>query len=481
MYTIKYKNKNNKRNKKKTQKMTQNIMNEKDKSKIYDTLRKGLKGGSFYLDDAWYWLVDFIAKIGVGALYLFSTDVAKGFYSVFQYIGLGIMWGFGQLWSFVCYIANDINKHKLASGWLRGILVIAGFCLLGWGLTAASTAFNIPSINVGGWLASELTALSTVNLWSVIGSIFSALLFVLGEIGTGIAYLFTGPTIITNLTQIIFCGAGIGMISAFIIGSFKENETVQLAIKKGTRKAFHEIITPTQQAIPTPGGTGNIGSEKTKDMLQKLHKLSTKKMLIRLNSLSKEDVEKIRDNNPSAFMLSKLLGFIIEKENKYEFTEHGVKMMKMIIKNASKIIFERCHKGNCDDIPLDKKTHRKTQKSTEELNDEDMIELKEILNAVEFVHMTSIQASMRENESEIKKGGGKKRRKVNVDKTMSHLKKEDIEWLKQRNPEKFESARKIGIINNDMEMSDIANKIIADGDTIGGISISHKFESFPSQ
>jgi len=229
---------------------------------------------------------------------------------------------------------------------------------------------------------------------------------------------------------------------------------------------------------------------------EKINKLSTKKMLNSLNSISKERMDKIKEQNPIPFMMAVFIGFIKDNDKGYEFTEKGIKSFKSIIKSSMNIIEnhcpkeEYCKKSNSKSkkqkevIKMvkgekkDKQKHNISQKATEELSYEDALELKEILTSLEFVHMASIHACVRENKESYIKGGGKnkKNKKNNIKKTISYLKQEDIKWLKEKHPEKFECAKKLGFVNDEFEMTDITTKIIEDSNNINGISIDKAFE-----
>jgi hypothetical protein len=91
--------------------------------------------------------------------------------------------------------------------------------------------------------------------------------------------------------------------------------------------------------------------------------------------------------------------------------------------------------------------------------------------------MASIHGIIREREmeekEEEKKGGGRKSRvkKFDIPDTMKHIKPEDIEWLKNKYPVKFESARKMGLVKNDYEITSIAVKVVQESEIINGIDI----------
>ena len=490
MYTRKQKNKQKKRNNKKK------------------TIKGGINGGSTEL-------LEFMATFGIKIKDFFSGNLAKGFYSIFAGIGQGVLIGFEQLWKFMLYIWKEFGKG-LNSPCVRIILIIFGilasFSVVGWGLTATGVA-NV--FGAGGLVTGWLTTVASINIFNIIGSIFTILWNVVVILGENLLmFLFTGPNIIVTLTWSIILAGVSGMILAFISNTLENLEIIKEYKKtKDVNKALSNIQgrkKTTDDNIVLEGNIGNEDEIQTGGKISlrdKMSKLSTKKMLAIFNSIPKKTMDKVREENPTQFFIAILIGFIKETETGYEFTEQGIKTLKSIINSSMNIIDKHCPKGesckplksrkerepvvddainnlsdnvNKDNKDNNKKKNKKnkTQKNTEELSYDDALEIKELLTSLEFVHMSSIHASIRENEENFKSDGeinGGSRRKLNTKKTLNHLKKEDVEWLKSKHPEKFESAKKMGFVNSAFEMTDISAKVLEECDNVNGISISKTY------
>lgn len=141
-----------------------------------------------------------------------------------------------------------------------------------------------------------------------------------------------------------------------------------------------------------------------------------------------------------------ITGFVKETEGGYEFTEQGIKSLKNILQQTTNLIDKNCQKGEFSAKSIknngSNKKHNKTQKSSGELSYHDAVELKDVLDSLNFVHRASIHSVVRENTEDIKNGGrrggtgtgkekGGRGKVTDVEKTVTHLKTEDVSWLKE--------------------------------------------------
>lgn len=265
-----------------------------------------------------------------------------------------------------------------------------------------------------------------------------------------------------------------------LVQVFNEYMTFKQAKNQGWFNYFYKPTNPTNfQTQPITGGNKAI------PLSDKIQNLSTKKLLEVFNAISKEDMEKIREQNPIQFYIGTIVGFIKETETGYEFTQEGMRTLKKVLQHSISIIDNHCTK--CPKTKSKKhnepqKKHNKSVKSTEVLSYDDVVELKGLLSSLEFVHMASIHSVVRENTDDIKSGGGNRKKQFNPEKTVSYLKKEDVEWLKQKHPEKYEAAKKYGFVNDDNEMSNLCSKAIEASSKVNGIDI-HKeyYKDIPPQ
>ena len=234
------------------------------------------------------------------------------------------------------------------------------------------------------------------------------------------------------------------------------------------------------------GGVGGVGVKKP--LSEKIHNLSTKKLLEMFNSIPKENIENLKQKNPVQFYIATVIGFIKETETGFEFSEEGIKGLKSVLKQSVDKVDKHCPKGKVCNTSMKnnepKKKHNKSEKSTEVLTYEDTLELKGLLSSLEFVNMASMHSIVRENTNDIKTGGGSKGKKskaTNTTNTLGYLEKEDIEWLKEKHPKKYESAKKYGFVTNAGELAPICSKIIDDNSNINGIDINKEFEKGVSE
>jgi hypothetical protein len=236
------------------------------------------------------------------------------------------------------------------------------------------------------------------------------------------------------------------------------------------------------------GGGVGVGGVK-KPLSEKIHNLSTKKLLEMFTSIPKENIENLKQKNPVQFYIATVIGFIKETETGFEFTEEGIKGLKSVLKQSVDKVDKHCPKGKVCNTSMKnnepKKKHNKSEKSTEVLTYEDTLELKGLLSSLEFVNMASMHSIVRENTNDIKMGGGSKGKKskgtTNTTKTLGYLEKDDIEWLKEKHPKKYEAAKKYGFITTTGELAPICSKIIEDNSNINGIDINKEFEKGVSE
>jgi len=196
--------------------------------------------------------------------------------------------------------------------------------------------------------------------------------------------------------------------------------------------------------------------------------LSTKKLLEQLNKTSKTTIDEVKESNGMGFQLALLCGFIKGGENGYVFTPQAAKTLKSIIISSQDSINKNCVGVECGQ----KGGNKAIRKSNEELGLDELDSIIETLKAFEFVQTATVHALVRQSN---KSNGLVQNDDSNV---LSHLKKEDIEWLQERDPKQIEAAMKLGILTKDLELTKVADGISKDGDVINGISIKEQYAKF---
>jgi len=219
--------------------------------------------------------------------------------------------------------------------------------------------------------------------------------------------------------------------------------------------------------------------------------LSTKKLLEKLNKISKSTMDVSKESNSMGFQLALFCGFIKETKDGYVFTPHAAKTIKSFIISSHTSIHKNC-KGDCKMEEMKEMGEmeemgemkemkemggntkkRTTRKNNEELRTIDLDSVIDTLKAFEFVQTAVVHALVRKSNETTKD----ERKDENV---LQYLKKEDIEWLKERDPEQIKIAIKVGILTSDLELTHISTGIAKDGDIINGISIKEQFEKYYS-
>jgi hypothetical protein len=454
----------------------------------------------------------------------FFTDFLKPFYTSLLWTKDAVLYLADQFWKFILFIINDINTYKLNSNCLRVILLLVGILLsffgIGQVLTVTHTVnvFGTNGLAVG-WMANISGFIGGINIFNIIGSIFGYLQSVLGLVGDGLLFLFTGPPIVVSLTQGVLL-SGVSLLTLSLIGQLgyniiESNEYTSTLVKTnnfGKAKEAHnkalvaraaaraaaepaaapaaapaeepvqeeaQAIIPGQVIMPSHerqdyrnryffGGHG----KKKSSLKEKLPKISKKNLKKKFKSIPKEQLDKLKNENLIEFKNAIQLGFIKETDEGYEFSDSGINTFLSIINSSLNAVNKHCPKGSLCDSSL------QGEPSEDDLTIADLLEIKELIGSLEFIHMASIHGIIREREmeeqEEEKKGGGRKPRvkKFDIPDTMKHIKPEDIEWLKNKYPVKFESARKMGLVKNDFEITSIAVKVVQESEIINGINIT---------
>jgi len=136
-----------------------------------------------------------------------------------------------------------------------------------------------------------------------------------------------------------------------------------------------------------------------------------------LNEMSKEDMDDIRQENPDAFAMAIMTGYIQEKNGKYEF-------VKSKFADIRDPVLKMYH-------AVQAKHPSKTTGGSSPTAFEQLDDIMLTLSTASFVHTTELHSIMRKNTE--KKGG---------------LHKEDLDWLRSKYPKEYKHARKLGLIHH---------------------------------
>jgi hypothetical protein len=146
-----------------------------------------------------------------------------------------------------------------------------------------------------------------------------------------------------------------------------------------------------------------------------------------LNDMSKEDMDDIRQENPDAFAMAIMSGYIQERNGKYEFVKNKFAEIR-------DPVLKMYHAVQAKDLVTG--GSRGSPNAFEQLDD-----IMLTLSTASFVHTTGLHSIMRNNTE--KKGGNK------LPSNWSNgLHKEDMDWLRSKYPKEYKHARKLGLINH---------------------------------
>jgi hypothetical protein len=426
----------------------------------------GLKSGGG--DDNIYSLFQSLWDMFIGFLYHPSTS--KGWEAIKLFvltISDNILWVLNKIILSIGSMFNEITSNGLNSKCLRVILyifaVLASFGVSGQLLTISGV------VNVfgdGGLVSGWMTTFDNASWFSVIWSIIVLLGESLWWLGSNIlGILFSGPVFISSLVYSILISIAIIFISTILLN----------------------FINPVNDDVKNKS---NIKIKKKgggKPLKDKLKKLSLKKLLSSFNSISNESMLKIKEEYPSQFLIAVLMGFIKETDNEYKFTEQGVKALKSIIIDSVNMVDKHCKKDCNNEYNvtskkrgnniIKKRKGNRSEKATEELSQDDVIELKDILLSMDFINKASFHGIARESSLEPNtQDNDNKKKGRNLKKSIGCVLKEDIEWLKEKYPEQYNSAKNNGFINENSQISDMGKNVFGEYDVINGISISKTFD-----
>jgi len=183
---------------------------------------------------------------------------------------------------------------------------------------------------------------------------------------------------------------------------------------------------------------------------------STNKLLEKLNKISPKTLAEYKEKNAMGFQLAVLCGFVKETENGILFTSQAANSIKSLILTSQASIHKNCQGKHCGQTGGNK-------------GQPDLDSIIDNLKAFEFVQTAVIHAIVRETSEKHSK---------TEKHVLSHIKKEDIEWLRERDPEQIEVAIKLGILTPDLKLTEAAIGIAKDGDVINGVSIKEQYAKF---
>jgi hypothetical protein len=191
--------------------------------------------------------------------------------------------------------------------------------------------------------------------------------------------------------------------------------------------------------------------------------------------MPKTTIDELKANNSFSFEMAKLCGFIKETDSGYLFDEKKINSLKEPIISSLSILNEKCSGADCDKEIMKRKGGKKRSTLKElPITSREIKSLEESLTAIKLIHTASIHALTREaveNEQKEIQGGqasGSRRprkSKIDVPKTMTHLKSADIEWLQEKFPEDFKIAKKLKIVETKegkTKFTNITNEVLKD-------------------
>jgi phosphate/sulfate permease len=270
----------------------------------------------------------------------------------------------------------------------------------------------------------------------------------------------TFVSIIVSVVLSVIIGAFIAIYRTEHIKKKKADKKNTTISKKGgaNRK--------TKKANASSSSTSKTTKGKTKSILDRMF---NKKLLPKLNSIPKADMEELIKKDPLPFGIAILFGFIQETENGYVFSKDGLDRLKTSIHNSMDTLYD-VTKENMEDADASTHVEDEHDDDDEYISNKELDLVSDSLEAMKLVHTASIHALAREavDESNRETTGGSTRgspsRRIKIPKTVK-LQKEDIQWLHKKFPKNFEKAKKFGLVDDNMNFTENADKIIENENT----------------
>jgi hypothetical protein len=378
-------------------------------------------------------------------------------FTALSHVGTGIHSFVTNIFKFIWYVLYDVVVKNVKSVWF---FVITG--LFGVGM------FN--SMAAAGSLGPSFTSMNINLFWifNILWGVVQVLFHVFGWISYSLIILLFGSntfvSIIVSVVLSVIIGAFIAIYRTEHIKKKKADKKNTTISKKGgaNRK--------TKKANASSSSTSKTTKGKTKSILDRMF---NKKLLPKLNSIPKADMEELIKKDPLPFGIAILFGFIQETENGYVFSKDGLDRLKTSIHNSMDTLYD-VTKENMEDADASTHVEDEHDDDDEYISNKELDLVSDSLEAMKLVHTASIHALAREAVDESNRettGGsgssssrGSPSRRIKIPKTVK-LQKEDIQWLHKKFPKNFEKAKKFGLVDDNMNFTENADKIIENENT----------------
>jgi len=373
-------------------------------------------------------------------------------FTALSHVGTGIHSFVTNIFKFIWYVLYDVVVKNVKSVWF---FVITG--LFGVGM------FN--SMAAAGSLGPSFTSMNINLFWvfNILWGVVQVLFHVFGWISYSLIILLFGSntfvSIIISVVLSVIIGAFIAIYRTEHIKKTKADKKNTTISKNGgaNRK--------TKKANASSSSTSKTTKGKTKSILDRMF---NKKLLPKLNSIPKADMEELIKKDPLPFGIAILFGFIQETENGYVFSKDGLDRLKTSIHNSIDTLYD-VTKENMEDA--DASTHVEDDDDDEYISNKELDLVSDSLEAMKLVHTASIHALARDAVDESNRettggssSGSSSSRIRKIPKTVK-LQKEDIQWLRKKFPKNFEKAKKFGLVDDNMNFTENADKIIENENT----------------
>ena len=378
-------------------------------------------------------------------------------FTALSHVGTGIHSFVTNIFKFIWYVLYDVVVKNVKSVWF---FVITG--LFGVGM------FN--SMAAAGSLGPSFTSMNINLFWifNILWGVVQVLFHVFGWISYSLIILLFGSntfvSIIISVVLSVIIGAFIAIYRTEHIKKKKaDKKNTTISKKGGANRKTKKVKETTAKGTTTKGKTKSI-----------LDRMFNKKLLPKLNRIPKAEMEELIKKDPLPFGIAILFGFIQETDNGYVFSKDGLDRLKTSIHNSMDTLYD-VTKENMEDA--DASTHVEDEHDDEYISNKELDLVSDSLEAMKLVHTASIHALARDavDESNRETTGGSDSsrgssnshshsRRIKIPKTVK-LQKEDIQWLHKKFPKNFEKAKKFGLVDDNMNFTENADKIIENENT----------------
>ena len=384
--------------------------------------------------------------------WLNTNVVHTVWFSSLQVFGWNIWNGLKVVWDFIWGVLTDIWVKKDKSMWLWIIIGLVTFGIFDANLISAAAttgaATGVGATGAATSVAATGVAAFVGDTFSILWGIVMLLLYIFNAIPFAIAFLVTNSLFVPVL----------GAISlSVMVGGY-------IMVYRSQYEKWKNIVDKNKEnAEKKKRGGGKF--------MNTMDSMFDPSVLSKLNSIPKEEMDELIKKDPFPFSMMSLFGFMKETETGYVFSQESMDRIKSSLEKTMENIKEDNEEKDKEKDKEKDNEEKKEQdndltKEEENLTKEDLDYMTDYFDSLKTVQLASMHALARDSidEGEKKEGGGKGsgRRPKEISDIMKQLKLEDTRWIQQQNPKNFKKAKKSGLFDKNMKLTEKSHKMLED-------------------